>query len=168
MLLGAAAGCWVLQPGKPPSKRETRSKFVIADLPASVTVVPPAPKKPNPKLGVSQACWSADSCYLATVNENMPQAVWVWAVQEGELAAVLLLVSGVKSLAWAPVGGGSLAVATGGGRLYLWSVNGASVVHVPLQGFQVHKLAWSPHGNSCVVMDREAYCCVYTAPAADS
>jgi hypothetical protein len=80
--------------------------------------------------------WSPDGQLLATVNENMPHAIWIWDLGSAELAAVLCQVGPVRALAWSPAGR-SLAAVAGGGRLYLWSPAGASVVHVPLGGFQV-------------------------------
>jgi hypothetical protein len=55
-------------------------------------------------------------------------------------------------------------VLTGGAKVYLWSPGGASVVHVPLPGFQAHSLAWSPSGASLALSDRgESFCCAYLA-----
>ena len=91
------------------------------------------------KLGISLMSWSCDGTILATVNENMPHAVWVWEVEQAELSTVLLHISPVKAVEWAPQGH-SLAICTGSPRVYLWSPGGASVVHVPLPGF---KVAWA-------------------------
>lgn len=80
--------------------------------------------------------WSPDGQLLATINDNMPHAVWIWDLRSAELAAVLCHISTVRAMAWSPAGQ-SLGVVTGGGRLYMWSPAGASVVHVPLGNFQV-------------------------------
>jgi WD40 repeat protein len=143
-------------------KRETRAKFAIADLPVNITSVLPPTNKPNPKLGISLMSWSSDGTLLATVNENMPHAVWVWEVEQAELSTVVLHISPVKSVEWAPQGH-SLAICTGSPRVYLWSPGGASVVHVPLPGFSAFKVAWSPGADSFVLMDKGAFCCAYVA-----
>lgn len=85
-------------------KRETRARYLVSALPVDVTSIAPPTTKPNPKLGISVMSWSPDSQLLATVNENMPHAVWVWDVTAAALTAVLLHVSSVRSLAWAPTG----------------------------------------------------------------
>lgn len=86
------------------AKRETRAKYLVCSLPVDITSVTPPTNKPNPKLGISMMAWSPDSQLLATVNENMPHAVWVWDVSAAVLTAVLLHISTVRGLAWAPTG----------------------------------------------------------------
>lgn len=133
-------------------------------LPVDVSSLEPAAGRPNPKLGISSAAWSPDSRLLASVNENMPHAVWVWDVAAATLAAVLLHLSPVRGVAWAGGGGGGatmLAITAGCGRVYVWTPGGASVVHVPLPGFAAGGLAWGPDGATLALMDREAFCCAY-------
>ncbi|KAF8071311.1 WRAP73 [Scenedesmus sp. PABB004] len=152
-----------VQGGAPP-KRETRARYAVAPLPVELTSVAPAAGKPNPKLGVCAAAWSPGSGLLASVNENMPHAVWVWDVGAAALAAVLVHLAPVRGLAWAPRGE-SLAIVTGGGRVYVWSAEGASVVHIPLAGFAATGLAWSPDGSNFLLSDAEAFCVAYVAPS---
>ena len=68
----------------------------------------------------------------------MPHALWIWDLRASELCAVLCHAAPVRGAAWSPAGE-RLAAAAGGGRLYLWAPSGASVVHVPLSGFQVRR-----------------------------
>src|SRR5689334_15572980 len=101
-------------------QREARARYLVCPLPVDVTSIAPPTNKPNPKLGISTLAWSPDSMLLASVNENMPHAVWVWDVEGATLAAVLLHLSAVRSIAWSP-GAPSLAVTTGCGRVYMWT-----------------------------------------------
>ncbi len=110
--------------------------------------------------------WSPDSRYLATLNENMPAAVWIWDMQAAELVAVLQHTAAVKALAWAPAGGTSLAVAAGSSRVYMWTPAGASIVHSPLASFGAQSVKWAPDGASLVLGAREALCCAYLTDAA--
>jgi hypothetical protein len=48
------------------------------------------------------AKWSPDSQFLATRNDNMPGAVWVWDMAAMELCAVLCHAAPVLDAAWAP------------------------------------------------------------------
>ncbi|KAI8472330.1 MAG: WD40-repeat-containing domain protein [Monoraphidium minutum] len=143
-----------------PARREARARFAVRPLPAEITSVPPPKDKPNPKLGVGTLAWSPDGQLLATVNDNMPHALWVWDAPAAELAAVLVHAAPVRGAAWSP-DGGALAAVTGGGRLYLWSPSGASVVHIPLPGFQACGVAWAQGGGALVLSDRDAFCCGY-------
>jgi hypothetical protein len=130
----------------------------------------------SPLCAAGTVCWSPDSHFLATVNENMPQAVWVWDMRTAELAAVLLHNSTVRSMDWAPAadaasssnssGGPTLAVCTGSSRVYLWSPAGASIVHIPLQGLNAGSVRWGPGGGTFLLADREAFCCAYVAGSA--
>jgi hypothetical protein len=91
----------------------------------------------------------------------MPHAVWVWDLAAAELAAVLCLGGCVRGLAWSPAPGGPLAAVAGGGRLYLWSPAGASVVHVPLPGFAAGGAAWAAGGGAVALHGKDAFCLGY-------
>lgn len=147
---------------QPLMQREARARYLVSPLPVDVTSIAPPTNKPNPKLGISSMSWSPDSMLLATVNENMPHAVWVWDVEAATLAAVLLHLSSVRSIAWSP-SGPTLTVTTGGGRVYMWTATGSSIVHIPLPGFNAGCVAWGPDGSSMVLMDKDGFCCAYLA-----
>ncbi len=53
---------------------------------------------------------------------------------------------------------------TDSSRVYLWAPAGASVVHVPLKGFQAQQLTWEPAGSSFLLRGSDSYCCAYLAP----
>ncbi|KAF6261305.1 quinon protein alcohol dehydrogenase-like superfamily [Scenedesmus sp. NREL 46B-D3] len=142
------------------AKRDTRARYLVCPLPVDVTNIPPPTNKPNPKLGVSSIAWSPNSSLLSTVNENMPHAVWIWDVLSASLAAVLVHISSVRSMAWSPAGD-CLAVGTSSSRVYVWTAEGASIVHIPLAGFSAAQLAWAPDGSNFALMDQEAFCCAY-------
>lgn len=142
------------------AKRDTRARYLVCPLPVDVTSITPPTNKANPKLGVGSLAWSPDGTLLATVNENMPHAVWVWDVATAALAAVLLHISSVRSMAWSPAGD-YLAIATSNSRVYVWTAEGASIVHIPLSGFSAGQLAWAPDGSNFALMDQEAFCCAY-------
>jgi len=58
--------------------------------------------KLQPKIGVGMASWSHDGRFLATRNDNTPQAIWVWDVESTGLRAVLVVKQAVRAMAWAP------------------------------------------------------------------
>lgn len=49
----------------------------------------------------------------------------------------------------------------GDSKLYLWTPEGASCVHIPLPGFRAAGLAWHPGGESLVLTARDAFCCAF-------
>eukprot|EP00195_Chlamydomonas_chlamydogama_P006395 CAMPEP_0202899000 /NCGR_PEP_ID=MMETSP1392-20130828/7362_1 /ASSEMBLY_ACC=CAM_ASM_000868 /TAXON_ID=225041 /ORGANISM="Chlamydomonas chlamydogama, Strain SAG 11-48b" /LENGTH=368 /DNA_ID=CAMNT_0049585083 /DNA_START=375 /DNA_END=1481 /DNA_ORIENTATION=- len=145
-----------------PISKELKSKYIICDLPATLPNIMPSMDKPSPKIGVGQLCWSCDSQYLATINENMPNTVWVWDMRAMELGAVLMHQGHVKDMSWAPQGH-SLTIVGGNSKVYMWSPSGASIVHIPLRNFQAHSIKWGPGGSSFVLQDHDLFCTAYLA-----
>ncbi|KAL4858112.1 WD repeat-containing protein [Chlorella vulgaris] len=138
----------------------TKSRYVVAQLPLRVPVVRPVLDKPNPKLGVGSVSWSFDGSYIATRCDSMPSAVWIWETSRLELASLLLQTRSVRSLQWCP-SDNRLVVCTGDSKLYLWTPDGASCVHIPLPGFRASGLCWHPDGGSLVLTSRDEFCCAY-------
>ena len=56
----------------------------------------------GPPTGISLIDFSFDSAYLATKDEQMPTAVWVWDLTSLELHTVLTHLNQVKSFKFAP------------------------------------------------------------------
>jgi hypothetical protein len=103
---------------------------VISELPISLKTVKINLNKPNPQIGTSMMEWSADGRFLLTKDDNMPNVLWVWETIVLQLKAVLIQIDAIKCAKWDPVHS-RLALCTGNGRLYMWSVDGASCVEVP-------------------------------------
>ena len=138
-----------------------QSHFETPPLPVAVQSSRPNPEKPNPHLGVGVASFSPDSRYLATRNDNMPTAVWVWSMAELRLTALLLQMSPVKDISWDPTQP-RLAIATGNSRLYLWSPAGSVSVCVPGNPpSSVTHLAWHPSGTSLALLSSSHFCVCY-------
>ncbi|GMH33685.1 hypothetical protein BSKO_01519 [Bryopsis sp. KO-2023] len=142
------------------SRKSTAAKYVVSDVPVSIPNVKPPMDKPDPKLGVGLQAWSGNGRYLATRNDNMPSAIWVWEPAESHLVAVLLQKHAVKCFEWEPESE-NLAVCCGTSRVYMWSPAGASVVHIPLDNFQAVGIKWSHSGSGFVMTDAESFCVGY-------
>lgn len=139
---------------------EERSRYSVCSLPQAIPNTKPPQDKPNPKLGVGVVAWSGDSRWLVTRNENMPTAAWIWDMSRLQLATVLLQKDPIKSLHWDPVHV-RLALCTGGSRIFLWSPEGSSCVHIPLPGFRCSTVHWNPTGTAFVLTDRDTFCCAF-------
>ncbi|TRY99424.1 hypothetical protein DNTS_022984 [Danionella cerebrum] len=134
----------------------------ISPLPAQLLVIKPDPDRANPKIGISAMAFSADNRYLATKNDNMAQAVWVWDMQRLALLVVLEHTAPVRCFTWDP-SRPRLALCTGTSRMYLWSPAGCLSVSVPVEGsFQVQSLFWSGSGQSLVLLSKDQLCVCYT------
>ena len=136
----------------PLSLAPRHSHYITLSPPVTIPTTRPDPEKPNPRLGVGVASFSPDSRYLATRNDNIPTAVWVWDMEELSLAALLLQTSPVRDLRWDPTQP-RLAIATGNSRLYLWSPAGCVSVCVPCEpSFSLNHLLWHPSGTSLALL----------------
>lgn len=104
--------------------------------------------------------WSFDGSYIATRCDSMPSVVWIWETSRLELASLLLHTRVVRAVQWCPTSN-RLVICTGDSKLYLWTPDGASCVHIPLPGFRATGLCWHPDGSSIVLTSREEFCCSY-------
>jgi len=139
-----------------------KARYVVSALPASCKYEKPPMDKANPKLGVGVMKWSSSGKYLATRCDSMPATVWVWDCHKLELAAALMQVDEVAAFGWDPTQD-RLAICSGSTRVYLWSPDGASCVHVPLPSFQACNVGWNPNGSAFVLTDRDVFCCAFLA-----
>uniref|UniRef100_A0A673TLL7 WD repeat containing, antisense to TP73 n=1 Tax=Suricata suricatta TaxID=37032 RepID=A0A673TLL7_SURSU len=136
----------------------TETKYEIAPVPVSLQTLKPAADRANPKIGIGALAFSPDSYFLATRNDSVPNAVWIWDVQKLRLFVVLEQLSPVRSFQWDPQQP-RLAICTGGGRVYLWSPAGCVSVQVPGEGdFQVLSLCWHTSGDSLALLSKEHFC----------
>ncbi|CAN0414093.1 unnamed protein product, partial [Hapterophycus canaliculatus] len=79
----------------PPSSSKDVDITYAPALPGPIPSERPDPSKPNPRLGVGQIMsWSVDGRYLATRNDNMASALWVWDAQDLSLSSVVVQVGG--------------------------------------------------------------------------
>ena len=86
--------------------------------------------------------------------------VWIWDTATLELASLLLQARPVRAASWCPATN-RLVVCTGEPKLFLWTPDGASCVHIPLPGFRASGLVWHSEGSSLVLTARDAFCCAY-------
>ncbi|EAW71459.1 WD repeat-containing protein WRAP73 isoform X2 [Homo sapiens] len=136
----------------------SESKYEIASVPVSLQTLKPVTDRANPKIGIGMLAFSPDSYFLATRNDNIPNAVWVWDIQKLRLFAVLEQLSPVRAFQWDPQQP-RLAICTGGSRLYLWSPAGCMSVQVPGEGdFAVLSLCWHLSGDSMALLSKDHFC----------
>ncbi|XP_077881194.1 WD repeat-containing protein WRAP73 isoform X3 [Ictidomys tridecemlineatus] len=136
----------------------SESKYEIASVPVSLQTLKPATDRANPRMGVGMLAFSADSYFLATRNDNVPNTVWVWDIQKLRLFVVLEQLAPVRSFLWDPQQP-RLAICTGGSKVYLWSPAGCMSVQVPGEGdFPVLSLCWHSSGDSLALLSKDHFC----------
>ncbi|XP_044092914.1 WD repeat-containing protein WRAP73 isoform X1 [Neovison vison] len=136
----------------------TESKYEIASVPVSLQTLKPIADRANPKVGIGALAFSPDNYFLATRNDSVPNAVWIWDIQKLKLFVVLEQLSPVRSFQWDPQQP-RLAICTGGNKVYLWSPAGCVSVQVPGEGdFQVLSLCWHFSGDSLALLSKDHFC----------
>ncbi|KAF5917412.1 hypothetical protein HPG69_007006 [Diceros bicornis minor] len=130
----------------------------IASVPVALQTLKPVADRANPKIGIGALAFSPDNYFLATRNDNIPNAVWIWDIQKLRLFVVLEQLSPVRSFQWDPQRP-RLAICTGGSKVYLWSPAGCVSVQVPGEGdFQVLSLCWHLNGDSLALLSKDHFC----------
>ncbi|NXN98622.1 WRP73 protein, partial [Rhinopomastus cyanomelas] len=139
----------------------TQSKYDITQVPVSLHHVKPAADRANPKMGIGMLAFSSDNCFLATRNDNIPNAVWIWDIQKLKLFVVLEQLGAIQCFQWDPRQP-RLALCTGNSKVYLWSPAGCVSVQVPVEGdFQIVSLSWHSSGNSMALLSKDNCCMCY-------
>ncbi|XP_049657606.1 WD repeat-containing protein WRAP73 isoform X2 [Accipiter gentilis] len=139
----------------------TESKYDISQVPVSLQYIKPVADRANPKMGIGMLAFSPDNCFLATKNDNIPNAVWIWDIQKLKLFVVLEQLCAIQSFQWDPRQP-RLAVCTGNSKVYLWSPAGCVSVQVPVEGdFQIVSLSWHSSGDSMALLSKDNFCLCY-------
>uniref|UniRef100_A0A8B9MCG6 WD repeat containing, antisense to TP73 n=1 Tax=Accipiter nisus TaxID=211598 RepID=A0A8B9MCG6_9AVES len=139
----------------------TESKYDISQVPVSLQYIKPVADRANPKMGIGMLAFSPDNCFLATKNDNIPNAVWIWDIQKLKLFVVLEQLCAIQSFQWDPRQP-RLAVCTGNSKVYLWSPAGCVSVQVPMEGdFQIVSLSWHSSGDSMALLSKDNFCLCY-------
>lgn len=139
----------------------TQSKFETQDTPVQIASVKPDPSKANPKVGIKSILFSSDNRYMATQNDNMPSALWIWNIVQLSLAVILTHTNPIRDCQWDPVQN-RLAICTNTGRLYMWSPAGCVSVVVPSDPpLTVQRLQWHPTGSSLALIGSTHFCVCY-------
>ncbi|KAI9094894.1 hypothetical protein DFS34DRAFT_627591 [Phlyctochytrium arcticum] len=138
-----------------------KMRYSFLHPPMTLPQVRADPDKPNPRVGVSSALFSADGALMLTQNDNMPTCLWIWDMTELCQVALIHQSSPIRSVTWNPVIPGLLAFCTGNGFIYIWrggEVNGCELVEVPAVQFTVTDVKWNPNGRGLVLLDKDKFC----------
>lgn len=154
----ARVGSQMCTPQLPRSIPSSNVLDEIASVPVSLQTLKPVADRANPKVGIGALAFSPDNYFLATRNDSVPNAVWIWDIQKLKLFVVLEQLSPVRSFQWDPQQP-RLAICTGGNKVYLWSPAGCVSVQVPGEGdFQVLSLCWHFSGDSLALLSKDHFC----------
>lgn len=112
-----------------------------------------------PRVGISKMAISHDSNFVATVCEQCPKFVWIWDLNTISLNSLLMQKNSVNDITWAPTTL-NLNISSNDGKIFLWSLRGASVCQVPQisqkENFRVTKIQWNPNGKNFAAIEHNS------------
>ncbi|GER50818.1 WD-repeat protein [Striga asiatica] len=140
------------------SETYNQVRYEVMEVPVTLPSLKPPADKPNPKQGIGLMAWSSDSQYICTRNDSMPSVLWIWNVQQLELAAILIQKDPIRAAAWDPTSP-RLFLCTGSTNLYMWTPLQTCCINVPFPQFSVLDLKWNLDGRYLLLKDKESFCC---------
>ena len=105
----------------------------------------------NPKFGVSKMAFSDDNFFLATKNDNMPNILFIWDLNQMNLLTVLIQLNEICYFQWAK-NLNILFISTNNNKLYYFTLDSCNILQLA-QDFQNKSLVFSPNGNKMMAKD---------------
>jgi WD40 repeat protein len=134
---------------KTESNVSIESKYVIYTGILRIAPVKPDLDRANPRLGVSSIEFSSSGRYLSTINDTMPNLLFIFDFKPTfHLAYVLIQIQPIRCVKW-ELKRDHLALCTHNNRLYIWSAEGASCISLPreLSKHNIDEIKWN-HNDS--------------------
>ncbi|CAG8588720.1 12576_t:CDS:10 [Acaulospora morrowiae] len=135
-------------------------KYDLIEKPIEVPLMQPSEMKPNPKSGVGTCKFNANGSLIVTLNDNMPNCLWIWDVNHLNLIALIIQLNSVKNFYWNPVEADKLVICCGNEFVYFWcgQDQGTEIIEVPSVNFKVYNMSWRSDGKSILMMDKTRFC----------
>ena len=105
----------------------------------------------SPKIGISKMAFSFDNIFLATKNDNMPNIVFIWDLNQMNLQTVLIHLNEVIYFQWAK-NQNILFISANNNKLYYFSLDTFSILQLA-PDFQNKSLIFSSNGKKLMVKD---------------
>ncbi len=156
---------------QPETKVSIESKYTIYNGTLQIAPIKPDLDRANPRLGVSSIEYSSSGRYLSTINDTMPNLLFIFDFKPTfHLAFVLIQIQPIRCVKWEPKRD-HLALCTHNNRLYVWSPQGASCINLPdesskhnIDDIKWNNLASSP---SLALIGQETMCVGFIDQAND-
>ncbi|KAJ1647425.1 WD repeat-containing protein wrap73 [Coemansia erecta] len=141
------------------SKQRVHTRFDLESTPTSIKTVVPQDihRAAEAKIGVSVVEFNAEGTLLASINESMPNALWVWRVADMRLITVIQTIRPIRTCKWSPVES-VLAFVTGMATVYVWKQDqGCHLFEIPTATVNVTSLVWNPNGDSLAIIAKNVF-----------
>jgi WD40 repeat protein len=159
-----------------PSQTETKvsieSKYIIYNGTLQIAPIKPDLDRANPRLGVSSIEYSSSGRYLSTINDTMPNLLFIFDFKpKFHLAFVLIQIQPIRCVKWEPKRD-HLALCTHNNRIYVWSPQGASCINLPEESSKhnIDEIKWNTLASSPTIalIGQETMCVGFIDRANDT
>ncbi|KAF9196649.1 WD repeat-containing protein wrap73 [Haplosporangium sp. Z 11] len=141
-------------------------EYTVVDQPSWIPTIRIDTQKPNAKIGVSWCDFNCDGTLLASRNDNMPNSLWIWSMNDLTPLVIIQQQSPIRVVRWDPNSSSRIVWCCGTGCVYSWrasplgAVPGGVVeaIEVPAEGFEVASLKWCPEGKGLLLLDKDMFC----------
>lgn len=126
-------------------KASIESKYIIYNGILQIAPIKPDLDRANPRLGVSSIEYSSSGRYLSTINDTMPNLLFIFDFKPTfHLAYVLIQIHPIRSVKWEQKRD-HLALCTHNNRIYVWSPQGASCINLPDESskLNIDEIKWN-------------------------
>ena len=106
---------------------------------------------------ISQIEFSFDSTLIASRNDSIPNAVFIWEVNTLKLNSVIVHIKNVKDFKWSPKEN-ILIIVTENEKCYVFSLFNVYLVELvsdSQKGFQASFIKWNNDGKSFIISDKK-------------
>ncbi|UJR30304.1 hypothetical protein I4U23_017841 [Adineta vaga] len=138
---------------QPEPKNSIESKYIIYNGTLQIAPIKPDLDRANPRLGVSSIEYSCSGRYLSTINDTMPNLLFIFDFKPTfHLAFVLIQTQPIRCVKWEPKRD-HLALCTHNNRIYIWSPQGASCINLPDESTKhnIDEIKWNNVASSPTV-----------------
>lgn len=135
------------------AKASVESKYIIYNGTLQIAPIKPDLDRANPRLGVSSIEYSSSGRYLSTINDTMPNLLFIFDFKPTfHLAFVLIQIQPIRSVKWEPKRD-HLALCTHNNRIYVWSPQGASCINLPDESskLNIDEIKWNNFASTSTV-----------------
>ena len=105
----------------------------------------------NPKIGIGKMAFSYDNFFMATKNDNMPNILFIWDLNQMSLLTVLIQLNEISYFQWAK-NQNILFISTNNNKLYYFTLDSCKILKLA-PDFQNKSLVFSADGKKMMVKD---------------
>lgn len=127
------------------------SKYISIEPPVDVVNTPAMYNDIKPKMGVCKMEYSYDSNFLATVNENSPNVIFIWELMGMNLHTVIIQLKNITDFKWCP-NVHVLFILTGTSKLFYFTLDSIFVIELPVH-FSANTIHLNTNGRRFILND---------------